>query len=392
MNPTQFTVPTGELTATGYESVRHELYMHAIKYQETSTADAESREQIISEVTELIWEKRPFPIRYFSERGAKAEILRCMETEAEYGTAREPGLLVASQRRAGVDLCKWAFPNLHRAKAKTDSVSLWDKFHNRERLREAIIWACRDTARNREQVVSPGWLYYGLRGGGAAPTNFPPMAAKAIFERYVPKNGVIWDPSFGYGGRLLGALTSRNEYTYIGTDPATETFENLSHLGRLIERVTGRRHSFHLHQCGSEGFDQRKEDVDFVFTSPPYFDSEDYDDPDEVARKKQSHVKYPTPEAWVGGFIRGTARNIRRALKPGAYCVINIADQARGKIDLVDGWVDELEDAGLCLQRRDSLAVKARAKSAYQAAGSVNEKLGRVKGKRKEPLLVFKRS
>ena len=56
---------------------------------------------------------------------------------------------------------------------------------------------------------------------GSTPTNYPPMRAKAIFERFCPKGGVIYDYSAGFGGRMLGALSSKNDFIYIGTDPNT---------------------------------------------------------------------------------------------------------------------------------------------------------------------------
>jgi len=45
--------------------------------------------------------------------------------------------------------------------------------------------------------------------------NFLPIRAKAIYERFCPENGYVYDYSAGFGGRMLGALSSKNNYTYI---------------------------------------------------------------------------------------------------------------------------------------------------------------------------------
>jgi len=37
--------------------------------------------------------------------------------------------------------------------------------------------------------------------------------------------GTVWDPSMGYGGRLLGAIAAG--VNYIGTDPCIPTYEGL---------------------------------------------------------------------------------------------------------------------------------------------------------------------
>ena len=55
----------------------------------------------------------------------------------------------------------------------------------------------------------PNYVMGGLRLVGSAPSNFRPMNAKAIWERFAPENGVVFDSSAGFGGRLLGALSSK---------------------------------------------------------------------------------------------------------------------------------------------------------------------------------------
>ena len=50
------------------------------------------------------------------------------------------------------------------------------------------------------------------------PANFPPLTAKLIYEMYTEKfkqdiTILVWDPSMGWGGRLLGALTVKDDRT-----------------------------------------------------------------------------------------------------------------------------------------------------------------------------------
>jgi len=77
-----------------------------------------------------------------------------------------------------------------------------------------------------------------------AGTNFLPIRAKTIYERFCPKNGIIYDYSAGYGGRMLGALSSKNNYKYIAVEPNSDTYYNLLQLGSLIENVTNRKKTF----------------------------------------------------------------------------------------------------------------------------------------------------
>jgi len=62
--------------------------------------------------------------------------------------------------------------------------------------------------------------------------NFPPMTAKYLYERFT--NHIkyrpikIYDPSSGWGGRILGAMAVRDARTlhYIGTDPNPDNFNS----------------------------------------------------------------------------------------------------------------------------------------------------------------------
>lgn len=155
-----------------------------------------------------------------------------------------------------------------------------------------------------------------LHEGSQAVSNFRPTAAKVIYEEY-GGNGVTWDMSAGWGGRLLGALSSSTIKKYIGTEPSTKTYDGLikmksdfEYLGRDIE----------IHKLGSEEFIPEKESLDLCFTSPPYFDTEKYSEEDT-----QSYIKFPTKDKWLNEFLRSTFENCWNGLKTGGYMLINIA-------------------------------------------------------------------
>ena len=62
-------------------------------------------------------------------------------------------------------------------------------------------------------------------------------------------------------------------------------------------------------------------DVDLVFTSPPYFDRELYSDDAE-----QSCIKYPKYEDWLDKFLHPTLETSYKLLQPERYMLIKIAD------------------------------------------------------------------
>lgn len=183
----------------------------------------------------------------------------------------------------------------------------------------------------------------------------------------------------GFGGRLLGALSSKNNYRYVGTDPCTETMYHLHQLGEYIEQVTGREDSYELHCCGSEEFIGPEKSIDFAFSSPPYFNLEVYSD-----EPTQCFNKFPELDEWLEGYVRATIKNIKHMLKPGKFYAVNIADFKVGSgktVAYVDEWIRISTEEGMPLFDTVYLGVTARAGSAEQAAGEL----------KKENILVFKK-
>jgi hypothetical protein len=176
--------------------------------------------------------------------------------------------------------------------------------------------------------------------------NFPPMTAKYLYERFTneikDRQIKIYDPSSGWGGRILGAMAVRDDRTihYIGTDPNPDNHysggtSRYSDLADFYNTKTYRSNSFfsstntyEVYKLGSEeirhdkDFQKHKGEIDLVFTSPPYFNREAYSDDEN-----QSYKKYGSSyESWRNGFLRPTLSTCVEWLRPGGYLLWNIAD------------------------------------------------------------------
>jgi hypothetical protein len=191
--------------------------------------------------------------------------------------------------------------------------------------------------------------------GTQAVVNFPPLTAKLLYQKFtqhIKDQDVIniYDPSAGWGGRILGAMSvdDRNIH-YIGNDPNTENFipeigkTRYEYLAEFFNNKVpgaantfwGHRNSYELFTTGSEiiaeeeRFQKYKGKLDFVFTSPPYFDRERYSDDDS-----QSFKKFNNYESWRDGFLRPTLTTAFEYLRNDRYICWNIADIKVGK----DKW------------------------------------------------------
>ena len=200
--------------------------------------------------------------------------------------------------------------------------------------------------------------------------NFPPLIAKYLYRRFTEDikdqdRIVLYDPSAGFGGRLLGALAASSDrwLHYVGTDPNPENCYDEAGMSRYEALASFYHRNVHppqqttheFFQLGSEvighekSFQKYRGKVDLVFTSPPYYTAEGYsDDP------TQANIKFPEYGEWCEGFLKATLHTAVEWLRPGRYLLWNIADLK------IDGKYKPLEyDSKAILQ---NLGMKYEAK------------------------------
>jgi hypothetical protein len=162
--------------------------------------------------------------------------------------------------------------------------------------------------------------------GAQGVSNFRATAAWAVYERYCPENATVYDPSMGWGGRLLGAVCCLKVSKYVGCDPSTKTFDGLRQMGAGLKRMMPNRDlQVEMHMLGSEVFRPAPASVDLCFTSPPYF-SDDGVIENYADEATQSHIRFPDYESWLRGFMGQTIRNCYAALKPDGILALNVSD------------------------------------------------------------------
>lgn len=253
--------------------------------------------------------------------------------------------------------------------------------------------------------------------------NFPPLTAKLLYQEFLKgasAPAMVWDPSAGWAGRLLGALSADIGVPvgYIGTDPNPDFYTSrttgyaygpISVYSTIAEfyndiRDTqslfiGDTNTAQVYRCGSEHAHKLPVMKDFmgafdmVFTSPPYFNREGYsEDPN------QSYKAFPSYPLWVEGFLRPTLQNAYNALKPGAPLVWNIADVKIGKdkyLPLQEDSVRICKELGFTYIETIYMALKSMpGANRVDAEGKLTAKnMVKVDGRllKAEPIFVFRK-
>ena len=228
----------------------------------------------------------------------------------------------------------------------------------------------------KESGIFPKILQVFRLSCGQPAVNFPALTAKWLYENYTnhinqEEPFVVYDSSSGWGGRIIGAMSSRKKIHYVGTDPNPDNFldeegisryqyvadfynnncvDNYSDKLTSFFDVKPQGNTYELFQDGSElisnnpNFQKYKGKLDFSFTSPPYFNREQYSQ-DET----QSFKAYGEYEDWRDNFLKPTLKTIYEYLKKDRYIVWNIADIKIGEstyYPLEQDSIDILKDLG----------------------------------------------
>ena len=190
----------------------------------------------------------------------------------------------------------------------------------------------------RNETISKHIIHTLRVGFSNIPINLSPLVSKYLYEKYLPsRGGIVYDCCSGWGGRLMGAICSKKKINYIGCDVNSNIFQSRSYerIGEFIEEEIGRKSNYKVHQISSTRFNEtddykiNKGKVDLLFTSPPYFNLEQYS-----TDKEQSYNLFPTYETWINGYIKQTFQIGYDLLKKGGVLLLNIADTKELPLEL----------------------------------------------------------
>ena len=226
-------------------------------------------------------------------------------------------------------------------------IGIW----NNQKLLEKMNWTF---WRMGKKSISETDYRESFRLGTYTATQFKPNVAKCIYQLTEAK--IICDTSCGWGDRLLGFYTTQKAESYYGCDPNDVVFETYKTQCIAYERLLGNDPKLverdDWFECiGTKHvviYRQPAEDViwpdvrfDCMFTSPPYFSTEQYNK-GGVNEQDQSWSRYSEYDKWKNGFYFPMVDSVWNKTKSGGFVCINIMDpqvkgiRYRASDDLVD--------------------------------------------------------
>ena len=233
------------------------------------------------------------------------------EAVASYQTLCAVGPEENMRSRAGLDALDYYFLG-HRLKAKTKRhLSFYDAMRDPdliEKLTELVVKYKKkplgeydDTGllKAQYQVFQ---LYYGTIN------QFRPVIAKWIYQRFSPRVGIL-DISAGWGGRALAAMSLG--IPYIGVDANEKLKPAYERLQQLEPRAKVR-----MIFRPAEEVSFANMSYDLVFTSPPYFMLEEY----------EQMPAYGSKQGFIDRFLIPVVMKAWKHLLPG-YMALNMPEE-----------------------------------------------------------------
>lgn len=267
--------------------------------------------------------------------------------------------------QVGIGLCSAYMPHRFDARNSDADFSAVGAFYDDARLRRALNFCLRGA----RPGLTASHLRSALTALNRTPGGFRPSVARVLVDALCPADGTVFDPCAGWGGRLLGTVSSGRRY--IGVEPFDPTHAALCRLGlRVCGAVgVGVDHVRVIHST-VQGADLTGVHADFALTSPPFWTKEVYDG------GARSGVGI---DGWRADFLRPMFHRVGEVLRPGSRFVVHIADvRERGvtvpleRIVSEDGMASGFVLADVWRMEKGSF--------------------GKQAGGRTDPLLVFRRA
>lgn len=280
-----------------------------ITSEEFYALSSEERNEAIKRIF-LHYRKNGFPYPEMTEAQISAELYKLKTLDTN--TLLVPKNNILKRNKIGLSVANIYMPHMYGVKCHNYYTPL-ESFNNTKLFLRTIKKAIEFNGGVRDSTIRSAlkWVT-----GTQMVSNFRPTIAKYIYDNYAGK-GKVLDFSCGYGGRLLGALSSLRVNTYVGTDPCKPTYKQLL----AIKRDFGEGKRIKIYNEPFEDVKLPAIKFDLAFSSPPYFHQEEYGD-----EEGQSFKRYTTKEKWRDGFLKPLIKKCYQYLKTDGYFALNIAN------------------------------------------------------------------
>ena len=166
-------------------------------------------------------------------------------------------------------------------------------------------------------------------------STFCPTIICSLIKTFHSKK--ILDFSTGWGDRLIGTMSYDDKIKeYCGIDPNKSLHSGYKNMIKTFLPKSSHRKYNMIHGCAEDIISQLDTQFDLIFTSPPYFDIENYSND-----SNQSIHKFPKYEDWYTHFLLSCLRQSVTKLTSDGILAINIDNTP--KHNIVDALIKDMK-------------------------------------------------
>ncbi len=297
-------------------------------------ADGFSKQDIMDHLTEII-KGLPFPYRLYSQKEVEEDWLHLKQEQATWETSAW-----MSDRVRGIDDFTYnGTYAIYRASNRGLKVSdqfsqparmecrheryqspygQWtrENFKDKKRYLLNPLFSVMDSV-CRQRGVGDDEIFNSIRMYSFMASQFKPSFAKALYDLFGARR--VLDFSMGWGDRLVGFYASSAE-SYVGIDPNSKLHTPYKEVTDWVSKYGVTKQTSFI--CSpAEDADLSNMRFDFIFTSPPYFDTERYSEEGTQSWKRHSSI-----DGWLNDFLFVTLKKCWDSLEDGGRIAINISD------------------------------------------------------------------
>jgi hypothetical protein len=261
----------------------------------------ENQKDVFSDIIVKYYYDKGFPFYQLSDKKTKNVLIKMYSCDVNTLDVSNNEI---QQNMLGLNLANSFHKQMWSVKCR-NSLTPMDIFNDKDFFKQAIKKRLKysDTPLQDLNIRKSLKIF----SGAQSVSNFRPTVAKYMYEKY-SNGGFVLDPSAGYSGRLIGAITS-NIKRYDGIEPCSETYNcNIKAYNKIVYLIKeiNRDNLFttycypkvNFYKEAFEDFNTNQK-YDLVFTSPPYFNIEKYS-----YENTQSWIRYKTYENWKEKFLK----------------------------------------------------------------------------------------
>ena len=326
------------------------------------------REVLVEKLVDYFYNEGFKPFIELSDKEIEDEIVKLVKADAN--SVLDSDGSIKNTSRLGLSICRDFCQKSFYATRVNGTPSIYDVYKDKDLLRKVLKnrlgwYTTTEPLKLEDGTILEGEHPYlfdishkmvvqGCHSAmvSANVSNFRPLVAKFLMQKFCSKYGKVLDLSAGWGARFLAAFSLGLDY--YGIDPMTtkELIDFYSFISlrkcqlnpelAQIEKTQNTVWQTTFSENGSEVEDAYisfPDDIDYAIVCPPYFKLEEY-----ICEENSTNV-YPNYNDWLDKYWRKTVQNAKSKMKDGAKFTLIMIEKWE-KFNLLDDMSKIIEQEG----------------------------------------------